>query len=126
MGASLSEMVVESLRREALAERMALEHIDAAIDTLIEVRGDYTFDLLKEWIEDRRPPGEPPEPRKKPIPVSLRVKVQVRDGGKCCACGTDQDLSIDHIYPESRGGLTVLENLQTLCRSCNSRKGARV
>ena len=35
------------------------------------------------------------------------------------------DLCADHIVPESKGGITALENLQTRCRSCNSKKGAK-
>lgn len=31
----------------------------------------------------------------------------------------------DHIKPESWGGETSLDNLQTLCRSCNSKKNNR-
>ena len=29
----------------------------------------------------------------------------------------------DHIVPLSKGGDSVLENLQLICRSCNTRKG---
>lgn len=60
--------------------------------------------------------------RKKPIPNSLRTQVFARDGFKCKVCGSTQDLCIDHIIPERRGGATTLKNLQVLCRSCNSRK----
>lgn len=35
-------------------------------------------------------------------------------------------LSIDHIHPERHGGTLDEDNLQTLCRPCNSRKGSRV
>lgn len=35
-------------------------------------------------------------------------------------------LQADHIYPESKGGPTTLENLQTLCKPCSIRKGATV
>ena len=42
---------------------------------------------------------------------------------RCKACGMTsphkKDFQIDHITPMSKGGLTVLENLQLLCRKCN-------
>lgn len=63
--------------------------------------------------------------RKERIPGQLRTQVYERDLYRCVHCGTHKDLSIDHIFPESRGGTLELENLQTLCRPCNSRKGAR-
>lgn len=62
--------------------------------------------------------------KKKPIPAKLRWAVFKRDGYCCRSCGSDEDLTADHMHPEARGGETILENLQTLCRTCNSRKGA--
>ncbi|MCA1670595.1 MAG: HNH endonuclease [Thermomicrobia bacterium] len=55
----------------------------------------------------------------------MQKRVWERDLYRCCECGTHLDLSVDHIIPESRGGNLDLDNLRTLCRSCNSRKGAR-
>ena len=51
-----------------------------------------------------------------------------RDGKYVCAkCGkADRSrvfFQVDHIIPMSRGGKTVPENLQILCRSCNGKKG---
>jgi 5-methylcytosine-specific restriction endonuclease McrA len=46
--------------------------------------------------------------------------------GKCLSCGSTENLSIDHIIPIFHGGSNLRENLQILCRSCNSRKGASV
>lgn len=63
--------------------------------------------------------------KKTKIPAKLRWEVFKRDGFTCKGCGAQDDLSADHISPESKGGKTTLENLQTLCRSCNSKKGAR-
>jgi hypothetical protein len=57
---------------------------------------------------------------------ALRRAVLERDAYRCQICGDWHDLTIDHVYPRSKGGQTVLENLQTLCRSCNSRKGTSV
>lgn len=40
-------------------------------------------------------------------------------------CGVTEELTIDHVFPLSRGGLDELNNLQFLCRTHNSRKGDR-
>jgi hypothetical protein len=62
---------------------------------------------------------------KKTISPALRLMVYERDSHKCKCCNTGLSLSVDHIYPESKGGETVLDNLQTLCVSCNRRKGVK-
>jgi hypothetical protein len=61
--------------------------------------------------------------KKKTIPEGLRWSVWERDNFTCKHCGTRKRLTIDHIYPEVKGGETVKENLQTLCKRCNSKKG---
>jgi hypothetical protein len=53
-------------------------------------------------------------------------EIAQRDGIKCKRCGKKRKLAIDHIFPLSLGGSNNLENLQLLCGSCNSSKGARV
>jgi len=45
--------------------------------------------------------------------------------GRCLVCGTDRKLTVDHVWPLSKGGSNHRRNLQCLCQSCNSRKGAR-
>lgn len=57
-----------------------------------------------------------------PIPLDLRWEVWERDNFTCRFCGTRRYLATDHIVPESKGGETILNNLQTLCKTCNSRK----
>jgi 5-methylcytosine-specific restriction endonuclease McrA len=49
-----------------------------------------------------------------------------RLGGRCLRCGTQADLTKDHVVPLSRGGSNRLENLQPLCRRCNSGKHERI
>ena len=63
------------------------------------------------------------------INLRMRFKVMSRDNFTCCACGASPakdpsvDLHVDHIIPWSKGGETVIENLQTLCSKCNWGKG---
>jgi len=59
------------------------------------------------------------------IPNKLRWDIWVRDNYTCLHCGKRRDLSIDHIIPVKNGGRTVEENLQTLCKPCNSKKGTK-
>ncbi len=59
------------------------------------------------------------------INLRLRFLVMKRDNFKCCMCGRSPantpglELHIDHIKPWSKGGETVIDNLQTLCSDCN-------
>jgi 5-methylcytosine-specific restriction endonuclease McrA len=46
--------------------------------------------------------------------------------GPCAACGSDVEISLDHVVPIARGGRHSVGNLQPLCKSCNSSKGARL
>jgi hypothetical protein len=55
-----------------------------------------------------------------------RERIYKRDGHRCVRCGATEDLTLDHIHPRSLAGNDSDDNLRTLCRSCNSSKGARV
>ena len=46
-----------------------------------------------------------------------------RADNRCLRCGSDEPLTVDHVTPLSRGGSNTVENLQSLCRRCNSIKG---
>lgn len=58
-------------------------------------------------------------------------KAKDPDGMYCCAlCGCKNKsrvyFQVDHIVPMNRGGKSVPENLQILCRKCNGIKGDRI
>jgi HNH endonuclease len=45
----------------------------------------------------------------------------------CCGkCEPDIKLTVDHVIPTIKHGRNVIENIQPLCLSCNTRKGAKI
>ena len=64
--------------------------------------------------------------KKDRIPLNLRRQVIERDGLRCVYCDedlTNSEVHLDHVVPESKGGLTAYNNLQVTCRKCNLSKG---
>lgn len=54
-----------------------------------------------------------------------RHRIYRRDGGKCVYCGSQKQLTIDHVIPKSRGGKNSWTNLVTCCHKCNLNKADR-
>lgn len=121
------------------AYRMLKALEEAGLIELSSTSNITLFRLTKkaaEWDPNRmgyisafQPPVQAPRRRtkKKPIPPGLRARVFTRDGHAClrCGCSVLLRLRADHIIPEIRGGEASMENLQTLCMSCNSWKGVQ-
>lgn len=62
------------------------------------------------------------------VTARVRFDVFTRDGHRCVVCGSTAEvepLHVDHIVPVSRGGTSDLDNLQTLCQTCNLGKSNR-
>ena len=59
--------------------------------------------------------------------LSLRFSVLMKYGEVCMKCGSTHHIAVDHIKPRSLYPLLELEfnNMQVLCRSCNSSKSNR-
>lgn len=58
-----------------------------------------------------------------------RRNIFLRDQHQCQYCGRrpkEDDLTIDHVIPKSRGGHTIWENVVLACTSCNAKKGSRL
>ena len=93
--------------------RHIAEYLTSAVEHIADAYESQPADLPKKW-------------GKVIIPEALRWEVFERDNFTCQHCGTRRMLRADHIHPEAKGGVTILSNLQTLCNSCNSRKGSRI
>lgn len=57
--------------------------------------------------------------------VLTRRNIMRRDRFMCQYCGQKSRLTIDHIFPKSRGGKDTWLNLTTACDKCNVKKGNR-
>src|SRR5258707_15281016 len=55
-----------------------------------------------------------------------RKNILLRDRNTCqycCKVMSSGELTLDHVMPRSRGGLSTWENLVACCHDCNRRKG---
>lgn len=89
------------------------QYVEGVVEDGIESRFDFETEFPSRV---RRTPREP----------NLRIRWQVlnRDRFRCkCGLSPAEDaavaLHIDHIHPWSKGGETILDNLQVLCSKCN-------
>jgi len=80
--------------------------------------------LIEEKVFEPTLPSTSDNRRK--LSYAKRKAVFERDMYRCVSCGTHFDLTIDHKTPISKAGSNDLDNLQTMCMTCNVKKGARL
>lgn len=102
----------------------------------IETRDRIIRQIFFEYLEDKRYELLSKD-GKRTFNESQKIKIYRRDKGLCQEClrggksETDAKVSwsnfqADHVLPHSKGGQTILENGQVLCRDHNARKGNRI
>jgi hypothetical protein len=88
----------------------------------------YIFEIVLKALQDeglyKHQMPQAKKTKNRPVGGSLRTRVFERDMYRCKCCGTHENLSIDHIIPQVKGGTNEIDNLQTLCKTCNTRKGS--
>lgn len=75
--------------------------------------------------EERRKSGKGRARPKRLTNFTARQRIDWMEP-KCGRCGTDQNLTLDHILAVCCGGQSVRENAQTLCGPCNNWKSKHV
>jgi len=60
------------------------------------------------------------------FPNFTRFNVFLRDKFSCQYCGSQKNLTFDHVIPRSKGGITCWENVVSACCTCNVRKGGKL
>jgi hypothetical protein len=52
-----------------------------------------------------------------------RQEIREHWNHQCAYCGSEENLTIDHIVPRSKGGADFTKNVVCCCHSCNQSKG---
>jgi hypothetical protein len=52
-----------------------------------------------------------------------RHSIKEKWNHKCAYCGSDENITLDHITPRSKGGSDKITNVLCACNSCNRSKG---
>jgi hypothetical protein len=61
------------------------------------------------------------------IPTAVKLEVWKRDKGRCCLCGSSDNLHYDHDLPFSKGGTSLsAQNVRLLCQRHNLEKRDRI
>ncbi|TGE34257.1 HNH endonuclease [Desulfosporosinus sp. Sb-LF] len=119
MVSSVSMYSAGTYERRFGSWRGALESFIKVVDNSTLQTNDLNDDISNVKSSKEEKQG------KRTINWRLRFLVMRRDNFKCKICGASPAtnpevlLHIDHIQPWSKGGKTVIENLQTLCSICN-------
>lgn len=120
-----------------------------AIGQILDIKGHETLQgketMLYNWLNNMvefiengkrtrenvpipKPKKQNKKSKRNAFTRSIRHEVFKRDNYRCKECGAtnkETTLHIDHIVPVSKGGTDELDNLQTLCESCNLAKSNR-
>lgn len=136
---------IDFLKLAEEAEQAAIRNFEYHIGIALELSkiihrwGDDDFGYIRQLFDEALAQHKSSKPTSRDLAMfvsssnptraalSKSVKMQVLkdDGFKCVSCKSEHDLCVDHKHPVSRGGNNNRDNLQTLCRSCNSKKGTK-
>ena len=122
LNATYEPLNVVSVRRAiVLLLKEKAEVVEAANAMLRAERVEYPYPLVIRLVHYVK------VPRQMGLPLTRRT-VLARDQYTCQYCGMQPGkthLTVDHVVPRSKGGLTLWENVATACAACNQRKGNR-
>ena len=52
-----------------------------------------------------------------------RKEIKEKWENQCAYCGSEENITLDHIVPQCKGGLDIKTNVVACCHSCNQSKG---
>jgi hypothetical protein len=126
----LNDGILDRKQIERLHVRGWRQRLDTLVENELVMVWDDTRYAVVAWLKHNDSSGEIDAARNKDAAHKravreARQRIYTRDGFACVYCGSATDLAVDHVKPVVQGGTHDDVNLQTLCKSCNSRKGRR-
>lgn len=123
----IDELIKHSAFQFIFQDRKFLHDFHMELANLIESEMDYIKKMYPEYVTTKN------RLRRHPFPVWLKQAVFYRDKGTCTICRCDltnlirtqNTIHIDHIIPLELFGTNDASNMQLLCETCNTTKGAR-
>ena len=85
---------------------------------------DATREYNKRWKQEHPEMCRAQKHKRRVMSTNSPFPKEFKLGSYCWVCLSTEKLTVDHIIPVSRGGTNSIENLITLCGSCNSSKGS--
>lgn len=114
----MPEATLQGLIERALEARQIIDEGDKwRVAGWASYESDEYTKNRRRWIRMKEAGGS--------IRKAVRIAIMDAFGHQCAYCKSPDDLTVDHIYPVAKGGTNKMENLQVLCRRCNSRKKDR-
>ncbi len=104
-----------------------IEYINNEDDVTVEEDRKPELVPINNLNSKKRNPKKTLKAKRTPRNINLRLRFTIlkRDNFSCKKCGCSPAknpkvvLHVDHIIPWSKGGETVIDNLETLCQDCN-------
>ncbi|SES10183.1 HNH endonuclease [Salipaludibacillus aurantiacus] len=123
----IAELVIHSAFQFVFQDRKFLRDFHLELAEFIEYEMDYIKKLYPEYVTKKG------RIKRQYFPEWLKSAVFYRDKGTCVICRCDlsnlirsqNKIHLDHIVPLELYGTNDPSNMQLLCETCNSSKGAR-
>ena len=104
------------------------DSVKAAFSDRVDIVSEYERTVRSPSIEIRLPSVIALRNFVKPAQSTAftRFNLFLRDEFRCQYCGSDGEMTFDHVVPRSKGGRTEWSNVVAACAACNLQKGNRL
>ena len=129
--AAMANLSVETLKAKKFGKKRTQEkdgNCSAGVRDVPIGKTNHRHACADGVASPKTPPSAPAvasSTRIRYIPRSVQHTVWTRDCGTCVKCGSQRNISYDHLKPVALSGASTTQNLQLLCFNCNRRRAIK-